>query len=273
MVKALALAVVAAALGTGLGATVRGQTPTDVPPEDAKPILMRMAEFIATNSFSVDVTDNYDVLQESGQKIEFNAKRRITVIRPDRLRIDVEESDGEKQIILFDGKDLTMTTPGKSVYAQTPKPGSLDDAIVFFVRDLGMRLPFALLLKSTAPEEMARRTVSLDYVEKTSVFGPPAHHLALRTATVDYQIWITDGARPLPLRLVLTYPADEGQPEFRAQFTNWNFAPDVSASVFSFTPPPAAQRISFLAQLPWSVTNHANEATTPNPAKQAGGKP
>ncbi|MBL0010552.1 MAG: DUF2092 domain-containing protein [Nitrosomonas sp.] len=29
--------------------------------------------------------------------------------------------------------------------------------------------------------------------------GVPAHHLAGRTETVDYQIWIPDGAKPLLL--------------------------------------------------------------------------
>ena len=273
MVKRLTLAVVAAALGTGPMTTARGQTPAAVPPEDAKPILMRMAEFMATNSFSVDVSDNYDVFQESGQKIEFNEKRKITVVRPDRLRIDVEESDGDKQLLIFDGKVITMATPGKNVYAQTPKPGALDDAIVFFVRDLGMRLPFAPLLVSTAAAEITKRTLSLDYVEKTSIFGPPAHHLAGRTATVDYQVWIADGDRPLPLRLVLTYPADEGQPEFRAQFSNWNFAPEVTASAFAFAPPSGAQKISFLAQLPRNASAPAAEPIKPSPVKETGGQP
>ena len=267
MQKQLTTAVVAAAFALGLAANGRGQTPPADSPEGTKAILLRMAEFIATNSFTVDVRDNYDVYQESGQKIEFNESRKITLIRPDRLRIEAEESDGQKQVLTFNGQDLTLATLDKKVYAQTPKSGNLDDAIVFFVRDLGLRIPFALLLKSTAPEEMVRRTTSLDYVEKTKIFGTPAHHLALRTATVDYQVWIADGDRPLPLRLVLTYPGSEGQPEFRAQFSNWTFSPKVAASKFTFVPSPGMQRISFLAQLPWSVTNTASEDNKSNSPK------
>ena len=183
MVRRWTFAVFAAAFSTGLMATVRGQTPGDVQPEDPKPILMRMAGFMATNNFSVDVSDSYDVVQESGHKIEFNEKRKITVARPDRLHIAVEESDGEQSVLLFDGKVITMSTPSQNVYAQTPKPGTLDDAIIFFVHDLGMRIPFAPLLISTAPAELARRTKTLEYVEETSIFGKPAHHLAGRTTS------------------------------------------------------------------------------------------
>ena len=42
------------------------------------------------------IRDGYDVVQESGQKIEFGELRNVTVSRPDRLRIEVERSDGQK---------------------------------------------------------------------------------------------------------------------------------------------------------------------------------
>ncbi|MGH7198847.1 MAG: DUF2092 domain-containing protein [Candidatus Omnitrophota bacterium] len=225
------------------------------PGEDAEAILMRMAEFMAkTQAFSVDVKDSYDVLQESGEKIEFGETRKITVARPNRLRVEVEESSGDKSVVIFDGKDLTMSSPNINVYAQTPKPGTIDDAIVYFVQDLGMKLPLAALLLATAPEELDKRTETLDYVEKTNILGTPTHHVAGRTESVDYQVWIADSDRPLPLRVVLTYRSEEGQPQFRAELSNWNFAPETPASLFVFEAPPKAQKINFLAHLPKSMT-------------------
>ena len=272
--KRLTLAVVvAAAFCIGAVADARAQTPAAAPPGEAKAILMRMAEFMAkTRSFSVNVIDSYDVYQRSGQKIEFGEARKVTVVRPDRLRVEVEESDGDKSVVLFDGKDLTMSSPNHNVYAQTPKSGTLDDAIVYFVRDLGMRLPFAPLLLTTVPSELNQRTKTLDYVEKTGILGTPAHHLAGRTEDVDYQIWIAEGDRPLPLRLVLTYRKEKGQPQFRAQFSGWNLAPEAPSSLFAFVPPPGAQKISFLAQLPQSAAPPAAKPVKSDTAKQPGGQ-
>ena len=274
ILKTLSLAIVmAAAFGIGAVADARAQTPASVPPGGAKAILMRMAEFMAkTRSFSVDVRDSYDVYQRSGQKIEFGETRKITVVRPDRLRVDIEESNGDKSVVLYDGKDLTMSSPSHHVYARAPKPGSIDDAVVYFVRDLGMKLPFALLLLTTAPNELDQRTQTLDYVEKTSILGAPAHHLAGRTESIDYQLWIADGDRPLPLRLVLTYRNEKGQPQFRAQFSDWNLAPEAPASLFAFVPPPGAQQISFLAQLPRSAAPPAGKPVTRNKSKSSGGQ-
>lgn len=248
------LAIVTAALGAGSFGTGYAQTQETVSPGQAKAILMHMAEFVSkTQAFSVDVTDDYDVFQKSGQKIEFGETRKITVVRPNRVRVEVEQSNGDRSLLTFDGKDITVWNRTNNVYARTPKPGSIDDAVIYFVRDLKMRLPFAVLLLATAPAELEQRTRRLDYVEKTTIDGVPAHHLAGRTESVDYQAWIADGDKPLLLRLVLTYPASEGQPQFRARFSDWNLAPETSPSMFAFTPPPGAQQIAFLAKLPHSA--------------------
>ena len=163
-----------------------------------------------------------------------------------------------------------MSSPNQNVYAKTPKPGSIDDAVVYFVRDLGMKLPLSVLMQTTAPKELDQRTQTLDYVEKTSIFGTPAHHLAGRTESVDYQLWIEDGDRPLPLRLVLTYRKEKGQPQFRAQFSNWNFAPEVPSSLFEFVPPSGVQQIAFLAQLPRVAAQPAAKPVKPNKSKKSG---
>ena len=219
-------------------------------PANAKDILKRMAEFLAkTPQFTVNLSDSFDVVQESGQKIEFGESRKITVSRPNGLRVDLEESNGEKHNVLYDGKDITVFSPSHNVYAQTSKPGGIDEAIKYFLKELHMRLPLAALLTSRFPAEIESRTQALDYVEKTVINGTTAHHLAGRTETVDYQVWIAEGTQPLPLQIVLNYKTAEGQPEFRAQFSDWNLAPKVQDSQFAFTPPEGARKIAFLAQL------------------------
>jgi hypothetical protein len=220
-------------------------------PAPAEDILMRMAGFLAkTPQFSVNLQGSYEALQESGQKIEFGENRRITVSRPNGLRVEVEHSDGDKHLLLYDGKEITAFSPNKNVYAQIPKSGGIDAAVTYFLKDLHMRLPLAALLLSRLPAELESRTQSLAYVERTLIHGTPSHHLAGRTETVDYQVWVAEGAQPLPLRIVLTYKNAEGQPEFRAQFSDWNLSPVVQDSLFAFTPPEGAHKISFLAQLP-----------------------
>ncbi|MGR8979264.1 MAG: DUF2092 domain-containing protein [Gammaproteobacteria bacterium] len=257
---ALCVAVLSAIMGCAeRGAAMHPETlaarqaaPPALPePAAAKDILMRMAEFLAkAPRFSVTLRENYDVVQQSGQKFEFGETRQITVSRPNGLSVEVEQSDGEKHRVFYDGKEITIFNPTQNVYAQISKPGGIDAAVMYFLRDLKMRLPLAMLLVSRFPDELERRTRALEYVERTEIHGAPAHHLAGRTETVDYQVWIAEGAKPLPLRVVLTYKNEEGQPQFRAQFSDWNLAPEIQDSQFAFTPPEGARKIAFLAELP-----------------------
>ena len=217
----------------------------------ARAILKRMGEFIGkTPRFSVNVRGGYDAVQESGQKIEFGETRKITLSRPEnRLRVEGEHSDGTKVLTVFNGKEITLVDNRNNVYATAPQTGSLDETIIHFVRDLGMRLPLAAMLLSRMSAEFDERVRAIDYVEKTSLYGTPAHHLAARTDTVDFQIWVTDGDKPLPQRVVLTYKEAPGEPQFWALLSDWNLAPTISDATFTAAVPKGAQKVAFVGQL------------------------
>jgi hypothetical protein len=217
----------------------------------ASAILTRMADFLAgTQRFSVSLNAGYDAVQKSGQKIEFGDTRKVTVSRPDRLRMEGERSDGAKTLTVFTGKEIVLIDETSNVYATAPQPGGLDDTIVHFVKDLGMKLPLAVLLVSQLPAELKARVRSVDYVERTNINGSPSHHLAARTDMVDFQVWVADGDKPLPRRVVISYKQAKGEPQFWAQFSDWNLAPALDDSTFLAKPPDGAQKVAFAAQLP-----------------------
>jgi hypothetical protein len=76
----------------------------------------------------------------------------------------------------------------------------------------------------------------------------PCDHLAVRTSKgVDFQVWVAQGSEPLPRRIVITYKEETGQPQFWADLSDWNLSPEISDTLFTFTPPAGADRIQFLA--------------------------
>jgi hypothetical protein len=235
----------------------------------ASAILMRMADFLGgQQSFSVSVRSGYDAVQKSGQKIEFGDMRKVTLSRPDRLRMEGERSDGVKTLTVFSGKEIVLIDETRNVYATAPQPGGLDDTIVYFVKDLGMQLPLAVLLVSQLPAEVKARVRSADYVERTSIHGSPSHHLAARTDMVDFQMWVADGDRPLPLRVVITYRQAKGEPQFWAEFSDWNLAPALDDSTFLAKPPDGAQKVAFAAQLPRVSPAAARKSSADKGAKR-----
>jgi hypothetical protein len=228
----------------------------------AMTILKNMSQYLAkAERFSVTIRDGYDAVQQSGQKVEFGEIRKMTVNRPNDLRIEVERSDGEKSLVVFSGKDLTVYTPDKNVYATISKEGTLDQVIQYAVEDLKIRVPLAMMLLSTLPSEVDKLVVSADYVETTTITDVPCDHLAVRTDKgVDFQVWVARGSEPLPRRIVITYKDETGQPQFWADLSSWNLAPEISDTLFTFTPPADADRIQFLAEI-------GNATVTATPAK------
>jgi hypothetical protein len=219
--------------------------------QDGMPTLEKMAQLLGkTQNFSVNIREGYDVIQDSGQKLEFGAVRKVLVSRPDHLRIDVEKSDGEKNLVIFDGKAISVYNAKDNIYATAPKEGTLDDAIRYAVADLGLRLPLAMMLVSTLPDEIQARVVQAEHVETTTIDGLPCDHIAARTSQgVDFQVWIAQGDEALPHRIVITYAVEKGQPQFWADLSAWNLSPEISASSFQFNPPEAAEKVQFLSQI------------------------
>jgi hypothetical protein len=217
---------------------------------DAKALLMRAGDYLAgAKQFSVSIRAGYDVLQETGQKIEFGESRKLTLVRPDRIRVDVERSDGEKGLVLFDGQEITVFSPQDKVYARTPKPGDVDGAIIYLLADLKLRLPLAMMFVTRLPSELERRVRSVDLVEQDTTMDVPCMHLAARTDEVDFQIWVPSQGDPLPRRVVITYKNAPGEPQYWANLSDWNLSPNTPEGFFAFTPPDGVQRIAFLAQL------------------------
>src|SRR6516165_5578348 len=106
--------------------------------------------------------------------------RYRAALRPDRLRIEIERSDGEKGLVVFNGKDLTVYTANKNVYATVTRQGTLDQVIKYAVDDLKIRVPLAVMLLSTLPSELDSLVVSADYVEATTITDVPCDHVAAR---------------------------------------------------------------------------------------------
>ncbi|NCF18878.1 MAG: DUF2092 domain-containing protein [Haliea sp.] len=225
---------------------------------EAETRLVDMAVKLAdTKQFTVAIHMKYDVLQESGQVIEFGEVRTLQVSRPEYLRVDAQQSDGDSGGLIFDGKTITQFSDTHNVYTQIDRPGDIDGAIRYAVGELGVRFPLARMLVTSFPQEIRRLTTDIDFIERNTLGPVPTDHIAGRTDDLDYQIWIREDN--FPTRIVLTYKNAPGQPQFRADFSNWDTVPSLKRGSFTFTPPHKSEKIPTL--LP------ASSAITSNPTK------
>jgi len=232
--------------GSPVSAQETGPADAQKSEEQAMAVMKRMADYISkAQRFSVMVDTGFDAVQEFGQKIEFGETRKIVLSRPDRLRVDATKRDGSKSEFVFDGKEIALYFARENVYATEARPGTVDQAVAYFTNDLDMRLPLAELLSSNLSQVLQDKVLEAAYVEKSFIAGVPCDHVTFRGDEADLQLWVAQGAKPLPQRLVITYTRIDGRPQFWAQFSNWNLAPEVPNSLFVFKPSAGAAKIVF----------------------------
>jgi hypothetical protein len=212
---------------------------------DGEALFMEMAKKLAeADQFAVSMFMSYDAVQESGEKIEFREQRDIIIRRPDHLRNVALQSDGDKNLLVADGETITLYSESENVYCRISHAGTVDEQVRYAGGNLGIRIPLARMLLSTLPVELEKLNFKAQYVEKDILSSPPSDHVFARSDDVDCQLWITKDK--LPIRIVLTYKNEPGQPQFRADFTNWNMTPVITETTFSFTPPEGAEKIPAL---------------------------
>jgi len=234
----------------------QGVPAADAEPADAEALLFAMAEKIAgAETFSVSMDVAYDTVQDSGEKIKFTERREVLVRRPGHLRSDIRQSDGDSGGLIYDGKALTIFNTSENVYSQNGHTGNIGAGLNYAVSDLGARVPLARMLLPGFPKNLKKISSDIAYVEKNVLGEAVLHHIAGRTATVDYQYWI--GEDSLPTRVVLTYREEPGEPESRTDFSAWNLAPEIPDGAFVFSPPDGAEKIPHI--LPVRMTPAAGE--------------
>jgi hypothetical protein len=215
--------------------------------EDAVEIVRGAAHLLReAGSFSIVMDTGFDVVQSDGQKLEFGAHRKAVITRPDHARFETERRDGKHAVVVLDGTDLWVFSPTHNVYAQTPQPGDIDASVDYITEELGITSPMSDLFASDVGSSLADGLESCYLVGQATIGGVVCGHVAVRNDYADYQMWVAIGDQPILKRIVITYREEPGQPQFWANFTEWNMEPDIDSTTFAFQPPDGAERINFV---------------------------
>jgi hypothetical protein len=232
----------AAVAGFALAAQAQ---PAGIAP-DAQRLLKASTDFLASQKqFRAETRNTLEVVLKSGQKIEFNHMARMSAQRPNKLRAE-RTGDLVNQVFVYDGKSLTLFNPQDKAYAQVAAPDTLESMLEFARTKYDIVAPAGDLLNKNAYDILMDGVTDGFVVGKAVIEGVRCDHLAFRAPHVDLQIWIQEGAQPLPRRLVITTRDLQNAPQFAVTVTKWNLKPTFNAQTFAFTPPAGAKRVDFL---------------------------
>lgn len=228
--------------------------------DEALAVLRGMSDVLAAASaFNYQIETSFDVVQQSGTKVEFGASRAIEIARPNLMHMEVLRRDGTGSVSVFDGEHLWVYVPEHKVYAKEKQHGDLVEAVEYAVSELDIGAPLRSLVASSFYDTVVQSgLVRALLLDESVVAGTPCEHLLLSNDYTDFQLWITKDDKPLLKRIVITYREARGEPQFRAQFMKWDLAPTAEPGQFRFNPPADANQVRFHA--PAQATNVDQES-------------
>jgi hypothetical protein len=211
---------------------------------DAIAALKKMGAFLRDqHMFVVKGQMTTDDVLASGQKVQMGSVVVLKVRRPDRLRVDI---DGDRRVerLFYDGKTFTAFGKRDGYFAQFDAPPTLAELTPVLEKKYGVDLPLGDLFYWGTPQDGSAAIKSATLVGTSVVGGASCDHYAIHQADVDWEIWIEQGARPVPRKVVITTTSERMQPQ-HVMVLDWDLNPKLGEDAFTFVPPADAHRIEF----------------------------
>jgi hypothetical protein len=208
---------------------------------DAQSVLASMSHYLGgLKNFAVEYAATDEIVTPQGQKLQFLHSGEMVVERPDKFFASRKGATGTAEMFL-DGKSLTLFAQEANAYLQFDAPSI--SAAIDVVHKLGFDAPGADFLDPKPLDASTADITSGAHIGMTTIDGTEVHQLAFRGVDVDWQLWVTAGDKPLPLRYVITTKSVSGAPQYTLQLRNWNTAPQINSARFTFVPPEGARKL------------------------------
>lgn len=208
--------------------------------------LQRMGHYLRSlPAFHVSGTSATEYVLEDGQKFRIDGTVDYLAKAPSQLRARIANA-GQARELYVDGKQLTVYSPRLKYYASAPLQGDLQSLLRDTETRYDVHLPLADLFWFGTAQAPLNAVLAASVVGPARIDGQATTQYAFRQQGVDWQVWIDDGAKPLPRRFVITDTTDAARPQYTADL-RWQASPQIAAQDFTFKPGNGDHRIALIA--------------------------
>jgi hypothetical protein len=206
-----------------------------------------MTDYLNTlQAFTLRAATSKDEIVGNDFKLRKDGDVTLNVRRPDRLRAEVHGDEADK-LLVYDGKSLVVFSQPEKYYATMAAPPTIKETLDVAFKQYGIEFPLTDFLYTATGENLGSGALAAGDIGPSRVAGSDCEHFAFRSPKVDWQIWIEQGDRPLPRKVVLTTRDAPARPQYEAVLT-WDVSPHFDDATFTFSPPEGAKPIDFATQ-------------------------
>jgi len=221
--------------------------------EDASSAIGRMGATLQSSAFSFQVRTIRVSANTAGELLHIGHTFQVTVRRPDRLLVDGTGDDGPRRLI-YDGKTAMMVLDDGKKYASLPVPATIDGMMRVVIGHFGVDFPLADFITESPTKAFLAGVTAGREVGSAMIDGVQCRHLVFsQPPGIELELWLEANDRSLPRRLIVTYHSLPGEPNFVAEFSDWNFAVHPPDAEFQFEPPDGAEQLQLGATLKQSM--------------------
>jgi hypothetical protein len=211
----------------------------------ADELVKQMSDLLASaRSFALEAEEIYDEVPEHLPRTQLTNLRHVALRRPDRMVGDAS-GDALNRSFWYDGKALSIHEKEQNTYATLPVPATIDGALDAIFERTGMVIPLADFVYEDVYARLMESVQRGVYLGIHRVGDVPCHHLSFEQESIDWQLWIDAGEKPLPRKLVIAYKTEDEVPQYAVTIEKWNLNPDLPEELFRFEPPEGAERFEF----------------------------
>jgi hypothetical protein len=231
----------------GLAGSAPAESATNPPQqtitEDARAAVAQMGKSLLADRFSFQARTLRVYAAKNGELLHIAHVMKVTVRRPDALRIDVTGDDGSHQMI-YDGKTVVLFSADTKRYSTISAPNTIQGMMEQVMARRGIDFPLADFLTDDPAKAFLLGVTSGREVNTVTLDGTPCRHLLFEQPPgIELELWVEKNDRALPRRLVVTYRDLPGQPNFVAELFDWNFSVPPAGAEFTFQPPEGAAQV------------------------------
>lgn len=219
-------------------------------PEEVDELLQSMSDrLVKAKTFVIEADLLIDEVLDSGLLIQRAATLKLQVQRPNGLRA-IMTSDTKERTMWYDGKTMTIADVDDDVHVTVGVPDRIGPALDYFMEHYGVSIALSDFFYDDPYEALTADVVRAHYVGMSQVNSIPCHHLVFFQENIDWQLWIEDGERPIPRKLVIVYKNDPGAPHYTAILKEVKLQDPVPHETFKAVIPESSLRIDLLDLAP-----------------------
>lgn len=211
-------------------------------------LLDRMGEVIGDlQSCSFTVATSIDHHGDAIGLIKYFILHQVYFSGPDKMLINSNGDKGHSGF-WYNGKQLAYYSYSENNYAIIEAPSTTIATIDTINKTYGIEFPAADFFYPSFTDDLIEHNDQIKFIGNSKIGDKDCFHIVAKNKDIITQIWISDDAFFLPVKLIITYNDKIPNTQYEATYSDWVLNPVLPNAVFEFTPPAGANKLRLIAK-------------------------